>query len=145
MAYYRFTERILGGASIDVYSFGKMKRDFTFIDDVVEGIVRVLQKPPLPDPSQKGMEKDPATSAAPFRIVNIGRGSPVALLRFIEIIENEVGKQPVKNFLPRQPGDVTETFADTADLVAITGFEPAVPLEEGIRRFVHWYRDYHDS
>ncbi len=143
MAYYRFTRLILEGRPLDVYNFGKMRRDFTYIDDVVEGVVRIMSKPPSPDPSRKERGPDPAESAAPFRIFNIGRGEPVELLRFIEIIEGELGKKAIKNFLPHQPGDVTETFADTDDLTRITGFTPEVPLEEGIRRFVRWYREYY--
>jgi UDP-glucuronate 4-epimerase len=142
MAYYRFTRFILEGRPIDIYNFGKMKRDFTYIDDIVEGIVRIMAKPPSPDPSPKEKVPDPASSAAPFRVFNIGKGEPVELLRFIEIIEGELGKKAEKNFLPIQPGDVTETFADIEDLTRITGFVPEVSLEEGIRRFVRWYRKY---
>jgi UDP-glucuronate 4-epimerase len=143
MAYYRFTRLILEGRPIDIYNFGKMKRDFTYIDDIVEGIVRIMAKPPSSDPSPKEKGPDPASSAAPFRIFNIGKGQPVELLRFIEIIEGELGKKAEKNFLPIQPGDVTETFADIEDLTRITGFVPEVPLKEGIRRFVRWYREYY--
>lgn len=143
MAYYRFTRLILEGRPIDMYNFGKMRRDFTYIDDIVEGVVRIMSKPPVCDPSWKDSRPDPASSAAPFRVFNIGRGKPVELLRFVEIIEKELGKEALKNFIPIQPGDVTETFADTGDLTRVTGFAPEVPLEEGIRRFIRWYSEYH--
>jgi len=143
MAYYRFTRLIHEGAPIDVYNYGKMKRDFTYIDDIIEGVVRTMKKPPKTDPSRHGKSLDPASSAAPFRIYNIGRGEPVELLRFIEIIEEKLGKKAQKNLLPMQKGDVVETYADISDLKRETGFLPKTTLEEGLQKFVMWYREYH--
>jgi UDP-glucuronate 4-epimerase len=143
MAYYCFTKLILEGRPIDVYNFGEMRRDFTYIDDIIDGVVRIMSRAPKPDPLWDGKSPDPASGRAPFRIYNIGRGKPVELMRFIEILESALGKRAAKNLLPMQKGDVVETFADIDDLKRDTGFEPKVTVEEGIERFVKWYREYH--
>jgi UDP-glucuronate 4-epimerase len=135
MAYFKFVKAIAENKPIDVYNFGKMQRDFTYIDDVIEGVVRVMEKPPLCN-SQK-------SSTAPYKIYNIGNNSPVELLTFIEVIEAAMGKTAVKNLLPMQPGDVPSTYADVDDLMKDVGFKPATPIEAGIDRFVQWYRDYY--
>ncbi len=143
MALFIFTRAILEGRPIDVYNFGKMQRDFTYIDDVVEGVVRVLDKPAEPDPHWSGDRPDPASSSAPCRIYNIGNHRPVALLRFIEVLEHAIGKKAEKNFLPIQPGDVPATYAEIEDLARAVGFEPATPIETGVPLFVGWYRSYY--
>jgi len=143
MAYYTFTDAILAGRTIDVYNKGKMKRDFTYIDDVVEGVVRVLDKPARPNPKWAKGPPDSSTSSAPFRLYNIGNHSPVELLRFIEVIEYCLGKKAVKRMLPAQPGDVIATAADVSELSRDVGFEPSTPIEVGIARFIDWYRSYH--
>jgi UDP-glucuronate 4-epimerase len=143
MALFLFTEAILAGRPIDVFNHGNMKRDFTYVDDIVEGVVRLSRRIPEPDPTFDPDHPDPARSLAPFRIYNIGNSKPVDLLRMIEILEKELGRTARKNFLPMQPGDVPATWADVTDLVRDVGYQPATPLEEGIRRFVLWYREYH--
>jgi UDP-glucuronate 4-epimerase len=143
MAYYSFTKAIIEGSPIDVYNEGRMKRDFTYIDDVVEGVVRVLGRPAQPNPQWNG--GDSASSTAPFRLYNLGNHSPVELLHFIELIEECLGKKAVKRLLPAQPGDVISTVADVADLSRDMGFEPATPIEVGIRLFIDWYKEYHRS
>jgi UDP-glucuronate 4-epimerase len=143
MALFLFTKAILEGTPIEVFNFGKMRRDFTYIDDVVEGVVRVLDKPAEPNPDWSGERPDPGTSAAPYRLYNIGNHQPVELLRFIEVLEEALGKKAEKKFLPLQPGDVPATYADVADLARDVGFQPATPIETGIRRFVEWYRQYY--
>jgi UDP-glucuronate 4-epimerase len=143
MAYFLFTKAICEGKPIDVFNHGNMERDFTYIDDIVEGLLRVMERPPVPDPAWDRANPDPATSYAPYRIYNIGNNTPVRLLRFIEIIEECLGKKAEKNFLPMQPGDVPATYADIDDLVRDVGFQPQTTPEEGIRRFVEWYREYY--
>lgn len=145
MAYFKFVQAIESGRAIDVYNFGDMKRDFTYIDDVVEGIVRVMQRPPQGDPNWDPMHPDPGTSQAPYRVYNIGNNSPVDLMRFIEVIEDILGKKAEKNLLPMQPGDVYATYADVDALMQDVGFKPATSIEDGIARFVAWYRDYYGS
>ncbi len=145
MAYYEFADRITDGRPIEVYNHGEMWRDFTYVDDVVEGVVRVLDTLPEPDESWSGEHPDPATSYAPYRLYNVGRGEPVKLLRFIELLEEALGRQAEKDFLPMQPGDVESTHADVTALREAVGYRPEVSLEEGIGRFVAWYRDYHRS
>jgi len=142
MAYFLFTKAIIEGRRIDVYNNGNMKRDFTYIDDVVEGIVRVMERIPSPDREWTGDRPDPATSYAPYHIYNIGNNSPVELLRFISALEECTGRKAVKNLLPIQPGDVPATFADVDDLVADTGFSPSTSIEKGLEKFVDWYRGY---
>jgi len=143
MALFLFTRAILAGESIDVFNEGRMRRDFTYIDDIVEGIVRVMDKTPAPDPAWEGDHPDPATSFAPYKIYNIGNNQPVALLDFIATLEKCLGKKARLNLLPMQPGDVPATCADVDDLMADVGFKPATSIGEGIRRFVDWYRDYY--
>jgi UDP-glucuronate 4-epimerase len=138
-----FVGAILRGKPIDVFNQGKMRRDFTYIDDIVEGVVRVLEKTASPDPAFDSAHPDPARSPAPYRIYNIGNHNPVELGGFIETIEKAVGKKAIKNLLPMQPGDVEATFADIDELREEVGFEPQTPLEEGIARFVAWFKLYH--
>jgi UDP-glucuronate 4-epimerase len=143
MALFLFTRAILAGQPIDVFNHGRMQRDFTYIDDIVEGVVRILDRVPAPDPAWDAVAADPGTSHAPYRVYNIGGNRPVELLRFIEVLEECLGKKAEKNLLPLQPGDVVSTCADTADLERDTGFRPGVSIEEGIARFVEWYREFY--
>ena len=143
MAYFSFTRAILAGQPIDVFNNGRMQRDFTYIDDVVEGVARVMDRIPSPDPAWSGDRPDPGTSYAPYRIYNIGNNRPVELLRFIEVLEECLGKKAVKNLLPMQAGDVPATCADVDDLMRDVGFQPSTSVEEGIRRFVEWFREYY--
>ncbi|MBF0547815.1 MAG: NAD-dependent epimerase [Candidatus Riflebacteria bacterium] len=143
MALFLFTKAIFEGKPIEVYNNGKMQRDFTYIDDIVEGLVRVTDKIPEPNPNWDGMNPDPATSFAPYRIYNIGNQSPIGLTRFIEIIEEKLGKKAIKIFLPIQPGDVPTTFADVEDLKRDVDFIPATPPEVGVEKFVDWYLSYY--
>lgn len=143
MALFIFTKAILEGKPIDVFNHGKMKRDFTFIDDIVEGIVRLIPTVPKADSTWNGTKPDAATSFAPYRLYNIGNNSPVELMRFIEIIESKLGKKAVKNLLPIQEGDVPETFADIDALTESVGFRPSTSIEEGIGKFVAWYKEYY--
>ncbi|MFM6038689.1 MAG: NAD-dependent epimerase [Sphaerospermopsis kisseleviana] len=143
MALFLFTKAILSGNPIDVFNYGKMKRDFTYIDDIIEGLVRVTDNIPQGNPHWSGDKPDPGTSKAPYKIYNIGNNNPVELLHFIEVIEDCLGMKAQKNMLPLQPGDVTMTYADVDDLIADVGFKPATPIEVGIRRFIDWYRNYY--
>ena len=143
MALFKFTKSILKGEPIDVFNFGKHKRDFTYIDDIVEGVVRVLDRPASPNPEWNGDHPDPGTSRAPYRLYNIGNNEPVELMRFIEVIEDCLGKKAEKNFLPLQDGDVPATFADVEDLRRDVGYAPKTPIETGISRFIEWYLDYY--
>jgi len=143
MALFIFTKAILEGKPIEVYNHGKMQRDFTYIDDIVEGVIRTLDHPATPNHAWSGDRPDPGTSSAPARIYNIGNHQPVELLRFIEVLENALGKKAVKKLLPIQPGDVPATYADIEDLTRDVGFAPATPIEEGIARFVQWYREFY--
>ena len=143
MALFRFTRNILAGEPIDVYNHGRHRRDFTYIDDVVEGVARTLDRPPAPDPGWDAAAPDPATSRAPWRVLNVGNHAPVALDRYIEAIERCLGRKAVRNLLPLQPGDVPETSADVEDLAALTGYRPRTSIEEGVPRFVRWYREYY--
>ena len=143
MAYFSFTKAILEGRPIDVYNNGRMQRDFTYIDDIIEGIVRVMAHIPSPNPSWDPEKPDPATSSAPYRVYNIGNNQPVQLGRFIEVLEECLGKKANKNLLPMQPGEVFVTYADVADLSAAVGFRPDTSIEDGIARFVDWYREYY--
>lgn len=145
MAIFTFTQSILAGKPIDVYNFGQMKRDFTYIDDIVEGVVRVLDSPPQPNSDWSSDCPDPASSAAPYRIYNIGNHRPVDLLHFITVLENSLGISAQKNWLPLQPGDVLETCADITDLRRDTGFEPRTSIEVGIPKFVAWYHSYYGN
>jgi len=143
MALFTFTRKILAGEPIDVFNNGHHARDFTYIDDIVEGVLRIADKIAAPNPDWNGATPDPATSTAPYRLYNIGNNNPVALMDFIAAIEKALGREAKKVFLPLQPGDVAETFADVDDLVRDVGFKPATPLDEGIARFVSWYRGYY--
>ena len=143
MALFIFTKAIMAGKPIEVFNHGKMQRDFTYIDDIVEGVVRVLDKVPQPNPAWDALAADPGTSAAPYRVYNIGNNQPVELLRFIEVLENCLGLKAIKNLLPMQPGDVPATCADVDDLARDVGFRPATPIETGVGRFVEWYRSYY--
>lgn len=143
MALFLFTKAILEGRPIDVFNHGKMRRDFTYIDDIVEGVIRVLDNVAAPNPAWSSDEPDSATSYAPYKIYNIGNNNPVELLHYIETIENAVGKKAIKNMLPLQPGDVPATYADVDDLMDDVGFKPATSIEHGIQQFVDWYRGYY--
>ena len=143
MALFLFTRAILENKPINVYNHGKMKRDFTYIDDIVEGVVRLTDKVPEPNPAWSGEDPDSATSYASYRLYNIGNNNPVELMKFISVLENCLGKKAKKNLLPIQPGDVPETFADMDDLAKDVDFKPATPIEEGIKKFVEWYREYY--
>jgi UDP-glucuronate 4-epimerase len=143
MALFLFTKAILEGRPIDVFNYGKMRRDFTYVEDIVEGVVRVLDRPAAPNPDWSGDAPDPGTSYAPYRVYNIGNHQPVELMAYIEALEKVLGKTAEKNLLPMQPGDVPATYADVDDLIADVGFKPETGIEEGIARFVAWYRDYY--
>ena len=143
MALFLFTKSILEGKPIDVFNNGKMRRDFTYVDDIIESIVRLIPLAPSRDSNWNAMQPDPGTSFAPWRVFNIGNNHPVELLRFIEILEEKIGRKAIKNFMPLQDGDVLETFADVEDLANLTGFRPKTSPEEGIGKFVAWYRDYY--
>lgn len=143
MAYFKFTKAILEGRPIDVYAEAGMSRDFTYIDDVSEAIVRLASLPPAPDPRFDATSPDPASAAAPYRIYNIGNHTPVGLDRFISVIEQACGKSAIKRHLPMQPGDVPATYADVRDLAARADFRPDTPIELGIARFVAWYREFY--
>jgi len=143
MALFLFTKAIIEGKPIDVYNNGKMKRDFTYVDDIVQGIVKLLPKVPTGDKAWRGENPDPATSFAPYRVFNIGNNKPVELLRFIEVLEDKIGKKAVKNFMPIQPGDVPETYADIDALENEIEFRPSTPIEVGIGNFVDWYLEYY--
>jgi UDP-glucuronate 4-epimerase len=143
MALFLFTKAILEGKPIDVFNNGKMKRDFTYVDDIVEGIVRLLPNAPKPNPNWNAERPDPATSFAPYKIYNIGNNKPVELLHYIEVLESKLGKKAIKNFLPMQDGDVPETYANVDDLMNDVGFKPSTSIEVGIGNFVDWYKDYY--
>ena len=143
MALFIFTKAILEGKPIEVYNHGRMRRDFTYVDDITEGVIRTLDHPATPSQTWSGDRPDPGTSSAPARIYNIGNHQPVELLRFIEVLEKALGKKAVKKLLPIQPGDVPATFADIADLAHDVGFSPATSIEKGITRFVQWYREFY--
>jgi len=143
MAAFLFVDAILSGRPIDVFNHGNMQRDFTYIDDIVEGVVRLLDHPPAGDPSFDPMHPDPARSRAPYRVFNIGNSAPEALMDFIGAIESALGMTAAKRLLPLQEGDVPATFADTAELEALVGFKPRTDVREGVRRFVQWYREYY--
>ncbi len=143
MALFIFTKAILEGKPIEVFNNGKMKRDFTYVDDIVEGVIRTLDHPATANPSWAGDKPDPGTSSAPARVYNIGNHKPVELLHFIEVLEKAIGKKAEKRLMPLQPGDVPATYADIEDLTQNVGFKPATTIEEGIPRFVKWYREFY--
>ncbi len=143
MALFIFTKSILEGKPIEVYNHGKMRRDFTYVDDIVEGISRLIPKVAEPNPTWDAYHPDPATSFAPYKLYNIGNTKPVELMYYIEILEQKLGKKAIKNFLPMQDGEVTETYSDVDDLIKDVGFKPTTPIEIGIGKFVDWYLDYY--
>lgn len=143
MALFIFTRRILNGEPIDVFNHGHHRRDFTYIDDIVEGVIRTLDNVATPNPEWSGAEPDSGTSNAPYRLYNIGSNNPVELGRFIEVLEECLGRKAEKNYLPMQPGDVPATYADVQDLIDDVGYRPETPVETGIRNFVDWYRDFY--
>jgi UDP-glucuronate 4-epimerase len=143
MALFIFTKKILAGEPIDVFNYGNHRRDFTYIDDIVEGVVRTLDNIATPNSNWSGDKPDPATSTAPYRIYNIGSNNPVELLRYIEVLEDCLGKKAVKNLLPLQAGDVPDTYANVDALIEDVGYKPSTPVEVGVERFVKWYRDYY--
>ncbi|WIV96546.1 NAD-dependent epimerase [Kinneretia aquatilis] len=142
MALFLFTKAIIEGKPINVFNHGKMIRDFTYIDDIAEGVVRVLDRPATPEPGYDSDKSDPAHSNAPYRVFNIGNHAPIQLMAFIEAIEKAVGREAIKNFMPLQDGDVPATHADVEELAAWTDFRPAMPVPDGVAKFVAWYRDY---
>ena len=143
MSYFKFTQAILEGRPIEVFNHGKMQRDFTYVDDIVEGVIRVLDRPPRARPEFDAMHPDPASSSAPYRLYNIGNHTPVDLMAYINVLERALGREAQKKLLPLQDGDVVATYAKTDALQADIGFAPATSIEEGIRRFVDWYRSYY--
>lgn len=143
MALFMFTRKILAGEPIDVFNYGHHRRDFTYIDDIVEGVIRTLDHVAAPDPEWSGDAPDPASSRAPYRLYNIGNNQPVELLHYIEVLEDCLGRKAEKNLLPLQPGDVPDTYADVDQLIEDVDYKPQTPVEIGIRRFVEWYREYH--
>ena len=143
MALFLFTKAMLENRPIDIFNFGNMERDFTYIDDIIEGLIRVIKRIPNADPQWSSENPDPATSAAPFKLYNIGNNNPVKLLNLIEVLEGCLGKKAKKNFLPIQPGDVPATFADVENLIKDVDFKPTTPIEEGVKNFVGWYQGYY--
>ena len=143
MAPILFTNAILSGKPIKVFNKGDLLRDFTYIDDIVEGVLRVLDKAATADPGFSGIKPNPASSSAPYRVLNIGNSQPTPLLKFIETLEEALGMQAQREFLPMQPGDVYTTSADTSELNTWVGFKPSTPLKEGVAAFVHWYREFY--
>jgi UDP-glucuronate 4-epimerase len=143
MALFLFTRAILAGEPIQVFNYGKHRRDFTYVDDIVEGVIRVLDRVPEPNPSWNGAEPDSASSSAPYRLYNVGNNQPVELMHYIETLERCLGKTAEKALLPLQPGDVPDTYADVSELVEELGYRPSTSVEDGISRFVDWYRGYY--
>lgn len=143
MAFFSFTRAIIEGRPIPVFNHGRHSRDFTYIDDIVSGVIKVLDRPARANPGWSGANPDPATSAAPYRLYNLGNARPVELLRYIELLEQAIGRPATLQLMPLQPGDVPDTEADISDLAASTGYEVATPVEIGVPRFVAWYRDHH--
>jgi len=145
MALFKFTKAMLAGDPIEVFNHGQHRRDFTYIDDIVEGVIRVLDQPALPNPAWQGARPDPGTSLAPWRVYNIGNNAPVELMDYIAALENALGVKAQTQMLPLQPGDVPDTYADVADLVAQFGYKPSTPVKDGIAQFVAWYRKYYNT
>ena len=144
MALFLFTKKILAGEPIDVFNHGHHTRDFTYVDDIVEGVIRTLDRVPGPDPAYDPLAPTPASSLAPYRVYNIGNHQPVQLLRYLEVLEDCLGRKAEKRLLPMQPGDVPDTEANVEALRRDTGYSPATPIETGVRRFVEWYRAFYD-
>lgn len=143
MALFLFTAAILEGKPIDVFNNGQMRRDFTYVEDIAEGVIRLADQPAQPNPAWNGAQPDPATSLAPYRLYNIGHHEPVELSYLIELLEQNLGRKAIKNMLPMQAGDVPDTYADIEDLVRDSGFRPSTSIEDGVRQFVDWYRGYY--
>lgn len=143
MALFLFTKAILEDKPIDVYNYGDMRRDFTYIDDIVDGVIGIIDNPAKPNENWSGKTPDPSSSKAPYRVYNIGNNSPVSLMEFIEEIEANIGKKAIKNMMPIQPGDVPATYADVSDLARDTGYKPKVGVKEGIKNFIEWYRKFY--
>ncbi len=143
MALFKFTKAIMAGEKVSVFNFGKHRRDFTYVDDIVEGVLRVLDRPAPPNPDWQGIRPDPGSSTAPWRVYNIGNSSPVELMDYIAAIEKALGKKADMEMLPLQPGDVPDTYADVADLVEQFDYRPTTHVELGVANFVAWYRDYY--
>jgi UDP-glucuronate 4-epimerase len=143
MAMFIFTSAIVEGRPIRLFNFGKMRRDFTYIDDVAEAVVRLVARVPTPNPAWSGDAPDPATSAAPWRVYNVGNNQSVEISQVVDLLEAELGRNAIRELAPIQPGDVTNTCADVDELMRDVGFRPATPIGEGVRRFVAWYRDYY--
>ncbi len=143
MALFLFTRAILAGEPIQIFNHGHMKRDFTYIDDIIEGVVRIMGKFPEPDPNWSGLAPDPGASYTCYRIYNIGNNNPVSLTRFIDLIEKSLGKKAIRQYCDLQPGDVKETFADIDDLYKAVGFAPRTSIEEGVEKFIQWYKSYY--
>jgi len=145
MALFMFTKAIIAGEPIKVFNYGNHRRDFTYVNDIVEGVIRTLDTIAVANSEWSGEKPDPGTSKAPWRVYNIGNQKPVELLKYIEILEQKLGKKAEKELLPLQPGDVPDTYADVEDLVSDVGYQPATPIEEGIEKFVLWYQDYYNA
>lgn len=145
MALFKFTRAILQGEPIKVFGYGQHKRDFTYIDDIVEGVIRVLDRPAPPDPAWDSRNPDPASSSAPWRVYNIGNNQPVVLLDYIAALEQAIGRKAEMELLPPQPGDLHDTFADVSELVQEFDYQPATPVTEGVQRFVDWYRGFYGA
>jgi UDP-glucuronate 4-epimerase len=143
MALFKFTKAMLAGEKIQVFNYGKHRRDFTYVDDIVEGVIRVLDKPAVPNPNWSGDNPDSGTSSAPWRVYNIGNNSPVELLDYIGAIEEALGIKAVKELLPLQPGDVPDTYADVDDLVKEFNYKPSMSVNQGVSNFIEWYKKYH--
>lgn len=143
MALFQFTKAILNGNTFDVYNYGKMKRDFTYIDDIVEGLVRIIDKPPQGNQNWDGKHPDPSSSSAPYKIYNIGNNNPISLMDFIEAIETTIGKKAKINLLPMQPGDVPSTWADLNDLLEDLDYKPCTTVKDGVKNFIQWYKAFH--
>jgi len=145
MAYFKFAKSISSDKSIDVYNHGKMERDFTYIDDITQGIYKLIDRAPVSNPQWDEAKDGNSTSFAPYKIYNIGNGNPVKLEKFIIILEEKLGKKAIKNYMDMQPGDVLKTFADISDLEKDIGFRPQISIEEGLSRFVQWYSEYYNK
>ena len=143
MALYLFTDAIVRGEPINIFNNGEMSRDFTYVDDIVEGVLRIAEMVAEPDPDWDASAPDPATSNAPYRIYNIGNNQPVKLLDYVEALENSLGRKATRNLMPMQPGDVKNTYADVTKLTEAVGYRPSTSVKDGVERFVAWYREYH--
>ena len=143
MALFKFTKAIFEGKPVELYNHGKMKRDFTYVDDIVESIIPLMDKIPTADPTWDPAQPNPSASSAPYRIYNIGNNRPTELSTFIDVLQNAIGKKADLRYLPMQPGDVLSTYADVDSLADAVGFRPKTTIEEGIRSFISWYREYY--